>query len=83
MKRLFNLLTPKELKELKEYYVVQGMHERVFYNLKKKPLTVEAMQVAYDKFGLIYDFKTKEISREQRVPAMTMEEIDAELDKYL
>lgn len=83
MKELFNVLTRPELKQLREYYKAKGVSDRNFYNLKAKPLTLEAMQVAYDMFGLIYDFKTKQISREQRVPAYSMEEIDTVLDQYL
>lgn len=83
MKRLFDLLTTKELKELKEFYLAKGLSERVFYNLKKKPLTIEAMQTAYKMFGIIYDFKTDTLTREQRTRVMTIEEIDHELDKYL
>jgi hypothetical protein len=70
MKELFNLLTRQELRVLRQYYMTKGISERNFYNLKTKPLTVEAMQVAYDLFGLVYDFKTKVISREQRVTAI-------------
>jgi hypothetical protein len=83
MKRIFELLTAKELKELKAYYLQKGVSERNFYNLKKKPLTVDAMQIAYKLFGLIYDFKTDTISREQRTRLISTEEVDRKIDEFL
>lgn len=66
MKEIFESLTRSEYEALKAYYLSTGMHERVFYNLKKKQyITVAFLADLYKVCGVVYDYKTGILSREK------------------
>lgn len=66
MKELFAKLTKQEYQTLKSHCLALGMHERTFYELKKKKeITASFMNILFDACKINYDYRTGNINREQ------------------